>query len=54
MTKKNTYKTFVIINGTKYYYTECSCDKFFHKHNIDCLTQAMIDALSEEAYGTNA
>lgn len=38
-------KKFVSINGKKFEY-ECSCKE----HNGTCLTQAMVDALSEKAY----
>jgi hypothetical protein len=43
-------KDSVVINGKTFLY-ECTRK---HEHGGICLTQSMLDALSEELYGTNA
>jgi len=43
------YKDSVVINGKTFFY-ECG-QEHAHEHGEICLTQDMLDALSEEAYG---
>lgn len=41
------YGSSIAINGRILFY-DCELE---HEHTVDCLTQDMIDALSEEVYG---